>query len=227
MFTKSANNRSTEYFWLLLIIASCALSSACRSDVRAKRKVEFNELDQISYALQHARSWHTVAIGTLHGQPFETSEDVFCPSDFHTVTHSLDPSGKSPMTEEYLQTNDTLYVREGVDPWSVEASKGSEKCRLGPMVGTEPLLTLLYRLKGMTIPLPAQIVQSKEGPCRLWNLVDAKNTKLSLASVCDDETTHLPYEFHQGAVHVQYSNWNMPIVIMPPPDVDPVLPATP
>lgn len=212
---------------LPLLILGLVLSG-CQKSGRDKERVQLNELDLISFAVQHARSWHSVTIGTVRGQPFETSEDVFCPSDSHTITQEMDPSGKNPILEEFIQTNDTFYAREGADPWSVQPKPGNDKCTQGPMVGSEPLLTVLYRMKRTSVLRKELTAESKDGPCRLWSLMDPTNPKNSLGTVCSAELTHLPYEFHAGTIHVRYSNWNMPIVILPPEGVtDPTLPSTP
>src|SRR5262249_2105127 len=147
-------------------------------------------------------------------------------ADFHSITRLVDSASTSTVTQESIQTNKILYVREGADPWSVQPEQGNTKCKLGPMAGSDPLLAVLSRLKGTSVPREGPNAISKAGACRLWTLNAAEDPLRTLASVCADTASHLTYEFHSGGIHVQYSSWNAPIVITPPPDSEPVLPGS-
>jgi hypothetical protein len=173
------------------------------------------ELDRVVYAVSHARSWRVTTIGTLRGQPFQTDQDVLCPFDSYTITYTLSASGPRSVAEEFIETKDTLYAREGGQPWHSQANTSVDKCRLGPMAGPAPLVDTLDGLKRSTKPRKSLLVQSGGGACRLWDFFDGQSD-VPLGSICVDEITHLPYELRLGALRVQYSNWNLPAAIEPP-----------
>jgi hypothetical protein len=154
-------------------------------------------------------------VGALQGQPFQTDQDVFCPYGSHTVTRTVDASGASSVAEESIETEGTLYARQGTDAWSSQPDIGADKCRVGPMAGPEPLLNTLDRLKASATLRRGELVQLEGGGCRMWDLF-AANGSSRLGSICVDELRHLPYEFRLGGLKVRYSNWNLPVVIEPP-----------
>ena len=55
----------------------------------------------------------------------------------------------------------------------------------------------------------------KGGSCRTWDFL-AQDSNLPLASLCVDETSHLPMTLHTASLRVQYSGWNLPVAIDPP-----------
>lgn len=177
----------------------------------ARRFKPASEIDRVEYAVSNARSWHSTTQGTLHGQAFQTDADVVCPFQSHTVTRARD--GSNPVISEIIETRDRMYAREGGQPWSSEPRPGTEKCRNGPMAGPSTLLSTLAGLKTAT-PVRGELLQAGGNSCRVWNFL--ANSGVSLATLCVDDITHLPYEVKQGTLDVRYSEWNMPIVIAAP-----------
>lgn len=170
------------------------------------------ELDRIEYAVQSARAWRVTTLGTMHGEPFQTDQDVACPFESHTVTHTSSASGQTTVAEEFIETKDTFYAREGNDPWASQPRPAADKCRGGPMAGPATLLATLDTLKVAGRLRQGNLVQFPGGACRVWEVIGNG----PVGSVCVDETTHLPYELRFGALRVQYSNWNLPVAITPP-----------
>ena len=174
-----------------------------------------SEIERVAYAARNARSWRVTTFGTMHGEPFQTDQDVVCPYDSHSVTQTRDKSGATQTSGEIIQTRDTLYAREGLDRWSAQPRAAMDQCAQGPMAGPTPLSGVLENLKGTARMVPAQMVEAKDASCRVWNFYSA-NSPDPLGSICVDEQTHLPYELRIGGLHVQYSFWNMPIPVVPP-----------
>ena len=175
---------------------------------------EVGELDRIEYAIRNARSWRVSTAGTMHGQPFQTDQDVMCPFSSHTVTHTTSASGASSVAEEFIETKGVFYAREGNDPWISEPRPGSDKCVSGPMAGPAPLIATLESFRSSATLAEGELVQSGGNACRFWNFV-AKDGGI-VGSICVDEASRLPYEFRQGSLRVHYSNWNMPAAIDAP-----------
>jgi hypothetical protein len=171
------------------------------------------ELDRIEYAVQNVRSWRVTTLGTTHGQPFQTDQDVVCPFDSHTVTHTSSATGTTTVAEEFIETKDMLYAREGTDPWSSQPRAGIDKCRDGPMAGPAPLVATLDSLKPSARLRKGTLLQFQGGACRVWEVIAPNGP---VGTMCVDEGTHLPYELRFGALRVQYSNWNLPAAIAPP-----------
>ncbi|MBZ5706102.1 MAG: hypothetical protein LAN63_12160 [Acidobacteriia bacterium] len=171
------------------------------------------ELDRIEYAVQNARAWRVTTLGTMHGQPFQTDQDVVCPFDSHTVTHTPPASGNAAVLEEFVETKDMFYAREGTDPWASQPQAATDKCRGGPMAGPASLVATLDSLKLSARLRKGNLLQFQGGACRLWEVAAPSGP---LGTMCVDEATHLPYELRFGALRVQYSNWNLPAAIEPP-----------
>ena len=173
------------------------------------------ELDLVEYAVRRARSWRVTTAGTSNGQRFQTDQDVFCPYQSHTVTYTKGGSGENTLQEEFIETEDSLYARQGNDPWSSQPRTPSDKCATGPMAGPEPLLTIVGRFKAATSVRKSAIVQFQGNSCRVWDLI-SNDTKARVGDLCVDDLTHLPYEFRSGMLQVEYSNWNQPVLIAAP-----------
>lgn len=171
-----------------------------------------SELDRIEYAVQNARAWRVTTLGTMHGQPFQTDQDVVCPFDSHTVTHVPTTSGNPTVLEEFIETKDMFYAREGTDPWASQPRAATDKCGGGPMAGPATLLATLDTLKASGRWRQGNLVQFEGGACRVWEII----ANGPVGTLCVDEATHFPYELRFGALRVQYSNWNLPVVITPP-----------
>lgn len=177
--------------------------------------VPASELERISYAAKNARSWRVTTFGTIHGEPFQTDQDVICPYDLHSVTQTKGKNGEMEQTGEMVQTRDTLYAREGLDRWSAQPHPGTDQCARGPMAGPSPLVDVLESLKGTSQMQPGQMIEGKETSCRVWNFYSGRSAD-ALGTICVEEATHLPYELRIGTLHVQYSYWNMPIQVVTP-----------
>jgi len=173
-----------------------------------------SELERIAYAARSARSWRATTFGTMHGEPFQTDQDVVCPYDSHSVTQTRGKTGTMQPAGEVIETRDTLYAREGLDRWSAQPRAATDQCARGPMAGPAPLTSVLENLKG-TRMVPGSVMEGKESSCRVWNFYAASSPD-PVGSVCVDEVAHLPYELQVGTLHVQYSFWNMPIQVVPP-----------
>lgn|SRR5581483_7541013 len=180
-----------------------------------ERVAQVSELDRIEHAVRNARSWRVTTAGTMHGEPFETEQDVVCPFSSHTITRTT-ASGSTAVAEELIETNDTFYAREGSDPWASQPRAGADKCAVGPMAGPAPLIRTLESLKTTTVLRQGDAVQFEGGSCRVWELLVKNGAGATMASICVDEVNQLPYEFRMGALRVVYSNWNLPVAIDTP-----------
>ncbi len=176
---------------------------------------QVGELDRIENALRTARSWRVTTSGSMHGEPFETVQDVMCPFNSHTITR-IKASESTTVAEEFIETNDTLYGHEGSEPWVSQPRAGADKCAVGPMAGPAPLIRTLESLKTTTVLRQGDAVQFEGGSCRVWDLLGKNGAGATMASICVDEVNQLPYEFRMGALRVVYSNWNLPVAIDTP-----------
>ena len=172
------------------------------------------ELDRIEHAVRLARAWHVASTGQIGGQLFLTEEDVICPSDIHTVTRSLSPTGPGEVTEEFITTGNTLYAREAGQPWRSAPDPSPNKCENGPSAGTQKLLTLLAPIKRTARLRQGPLVTLAGGACRIWDLSGTPN--LPFHSICVEESTGLPLRLQLGGLLVEYSRWNQPVIIEPP-----------
>jgi hypothetical protein len=175
-----------------------------------------SDLDRVVYAITNARSWRVTTAGNLRGQLFETEQDVVCPFDSHTVTRTTDAQGASTLVEEFIETKDTLYAREGGQPWHSQPEVSREICRTGPTAGPASLIDTLDNLRVSTKFRKGELLQFEGGSCRLWDFFGTGSVDGSLGSICVDDTTHLPLELHLGSLRVHYSRWNQPAAILPP-----------
>lgn len=189
------------------------LTSVPKTSNHPKGFTPATELDRIAYAARNARSWRVTTFGTMHGDDFQTDQDVVCPYDTHSITQTRAKNGTMEQSGEVVQTQDTFYAREGLDRWSAQPRAASDQCARGPMAGPTPLVDLLESLKGTTRMEPGATVQGKDSSCRVWNFLSSGG---AMGSICVDEVTHLPYEVQIGSLHVQYSYWNMPIQVVAP-----------
>ncbi len=187
-----------------------------KSATAAQTFTPAGELDRIKYAVNNARSWRTTVIGTLNGQAFQTDQDVFCPFESHTTTRAMTASGIGAVTEEFIETQETMFAREGGQPWRSQPNPGIYKCNSGPMAGSASLVDTLDSLKASTRLRKRELLTLDGGTCRLWDFPSASRSDQAIASICVDDLTQLPYELRLGPLHVQYSHWNQPIAIAPP-----------
>jgi hypothetical protein len=189
------------------------MTSVPRIESRSKGFVPASELQRISSAARNARSWRVTTFGTIHGEPFQTDQDVVCPYESHSVTQTRGVSG-TQQTGEIIQTRDTLYAREGMDRWSAQPRPASNLCAQGPMAGPSPLSSVLENLSSARM-VPGKTIEAKENSCQVWNFY-SRNSVDPVGSICVDANTHLPYELQLGNLHVQYTFWNMPIQVTAP-----------
>jgi len=177
-------------------------------------RLQTGQLDHVEHALRLARAWHVVSTGRINSQLFQTEEDVVCPSDSHTVTRSLTPSGPGEVTEEFVTTANTLYARENGQPWRSEPDPSPDKCQNGPSAGAQKLIPLIVLVKPIARVSQGPLVKLGSVPCRIWDLSGASN--LPFHSICVDEQSHLPVRVQVGGLVIEYSKWNQPTIIEPP-----------
>ncbi|MBA3912515.1 MAG: hypothetical protein H0X25_01335 [Acidobacteriales bacterium] len=177
--------------------------------------VPADQLDILIDAVHSAHSWRATTFGSMHGEPFQTDQDVVCPYESHTVTHILAPGKEDTVAEEFIETRDMFYAHEGNDPWASQPSTHTNKCAAGPMAGPTPLITTLNNLRATMRLVPGELVNREGGQCRAWSLVNL-NAGTPFGSICLDEVTHLPYDLRIGVLHVRYSNWNVPAYVAAP-----------
>jgi hypothetical protein len=175
-----------------------------------------SELDRVVYAITNARSWRVTTSGSLRGQPFETEQAVVCPFDSHTVTRTAGAQGAGTLVEEFIETKDTLYAREGGQPWHSQPKVSMDNCRTGPAAGPASLIDTLDRLRVSAKIRKGALLQLDGSSCRTWDFLAAAGADGSLGSICVDDTSHLPYEVRLGSLRVRYSRWNQPAAILPP-----------
>lgn len=188
------------------------------SDTRQREPAEEpfapNELDRMVRAVRLARAWHVTSTGRAGSVLFQTDEDVVCPSDTHTVTRSLTPSGPGEVTEEFITAADRIYEREAAEPWRSQPDPAPDKCRNGPSAGSQKLITLIDSIQHAVRVTAGPVITWKDGSCRLWDLGGAAN--LPFHSICIEDATHLPRRLQLGGLLVEYSRWNQPTIIEPP-----------
>ena len=187
-----------------------------KADAAAQAFSPAGELDRIEYAVNNARSWRTTVIGTLNGQAFQTDQDVVCPFESHTTTRTVGGPGPGAVTEEFIETQDAMYAREGGQPWRSQPNSGIYKCHSGPMAGPASLIDTLDSLRASTRLRKRELLTLDGGSCRLWDFLSASRSDQAIASICVDDVTHLPYELRLGPLRVQYSHWNQAMAIEPP-----------
>jgi hypothetical protein len=49
----------------------------------------------------------------------------------------------------------------------------------------------------------------------VWELISNQSNS-RLAELCVEDLTHLPYEFREGGLQVEFANWNEPVLIAAP-----------
>ena len=177
------------------------------------------EIDRVLYAVRQARAWRSTTSGTLHGQPFETVQEVSCPYDSHTLTRIRQADGSYAPAAEFIETRSTYFAREAGAEWYATPRTGPGKCAGGPMAGPSPLLELLQRVQQGSGLLPAPPGRSGDsaGPCRNWLFFDSASSGGQPAGVlCIDPESHFPLALRMGALLVHYDNWNLPIIVTPP-----------
>jgi len=216
-FLPSKRNAIALAAGFLLTFAAWWWMTRDRAPQRAVPVVEtpsqLNELDKIENAVAKARSWHSTVFGTTHGQAFQEDRDVVCPSETHSITRTAAKDGGMELAQETVETGGTIYMREAHGPWVSQPGSGANYCEEGPMAGPAPLISTLRRLKATATPRRSELFQVEGRTCRVWQLL-AGGSEAGL--ICADEETHLPLELRAGALRVQYSNWNLPAIIVAP-----------
>lgn len=200
-----------------LVAIVCVVGWWVNARIKAAEARKFkpaSEVARIEYAVANTRSWHLSLQGTMREQPFETEQDVVCPYQSHTVTQTRSSTGAKVLISEIIETQDRMYAREGNEPWASEPKAGTQKCRTGPMAGPSTLLATLAGLETATA-IRGELLQAGNESCRVWNFIGNSSQAL-LATLCVNDTTHLPYELKQGSLDVRYRDWNMPILISAP-----------
>jgi len=200
-------------FWLLST-SSSSRDFDRRHEQAVLERAAPNQLDRIDRAVRLARAWHVTSTGRVGDAPFQTEEDVVCPSDSHTVTRSLSPSGPGEVTEEFITTANMAYAREAGQPWRSQSDSSSDHCTNGPSAGSQKLLTALAPIKHSARVTAGPVIQLKEGTCRLWDLSGTSN--LPFHSICVEDATNLPRRLQLGGLLIEYSHWNQPTIIEPP-----------
>ena len=178
------------------------------------------EMDRLIYAVRQAQAWRVTTAGTIHGQPFETVQEISCPYDSHTITRARKEDGGYELAEELIETRDAYFAREGGEDWHMTQRQGENKCLAGPMAGPSPLLQVLERLKTSSQLYPGTQPNTPAGnnpaeTCINWYIVP-NGSQTPNGVLCVQKDTHLPEVFRLGELVVRYSNWNLPIVVPPP-----------
>jgi hypothetical protein len=191
--------------------------SHVRQTARAERvpAAQSKDLDLVEFAVRRVRSWRATMAGTSDGSGFETTQEVFCPYELHTVTLIRTAGGGSEVAREVIATKDNLYTHQGTDPWTSQPGDGKDQCQNGPIAGPDDLLQVLDRLKPTTSVSKGATVAVEGKSCRIWQLF-SRDSGNALGSLCVEDFTHLPLEFRLGQVRVEYSNWNEPVLIEAP-----------
>jgi hypothetical protein len=89
-----------------------------------------------------------------------------------------------------------------------------DKCAAGALAGQATLTATLDGLTATATPRRGNLLQIGPESCRIWSLLSSSGALQ--ATLCVDDVTHLPYAFEMGSIHVLYSNWNMPLLIVAP-----------
>lgn len=188
-----------------------------RPAVRAERApaTQSQDLELVEFAVRRARSWRATMSGLSDGQRFDTTQEVFCPYESHTVTMTGTGSAQAKVAQETIVNEGRVYTHQGTDAWSSEPADVKNQCEAGPIAGPNLLLPVLERLRPTTYVTKGSTVAFQGKSCRIWQLFSAESGN-AIGTLCVEEFTHLPLEFRMGQVRVEYSNWNEPISIEPP-----------
>ena len=183
------------------------------------------EMDRVIYAVRQAQAWRVTTAGSIHGQPFETTQEVSCPYDSHTFTRTRKEDGQYELAEEFIETRDAYFAREGGEDWHVTQRPGENKCLAGPMAGATPLLQVLERLKISSKLYPDVQRNNPFGnnpsgnhpseTCENWYIVP-NGAQIPNGVLCIQKSTHLPEVFRLEQLVVRYAGWNLPVVVPPP-----------
>ncbi len=204
---------------LLLIIGAIFLAAVAWRGMQY-RKAErqafhpASEVSRIEYAASRARSWRVSTIGTLRGMPFRTDQDVVCPYESQTVTY-IGSKGKETVAEQLIVTRDTVYAREGNDPWTAQASPAKGVCGKGLMAGPSSLIETLQSWGASADLRPVPGSEAAQRHCQLWGFYYG-GSPLPMATICLEPELQLPVELENGPLRVEYSRWNEIGGIAPP-----------
>ncbi|HKN75625.1 MAG TPA: hypothetical protein VJW94_10645 [Candidatus Acidoferrum sp.] len=169
------------------------------------------QINLVQAALGQARSWHISSTFAANDGIAQLEEDVSCPFNYHRV-------GKVPqrLPNEIIAMQAGFYTREG-ERWTVLHPAAKAYCADGPAAGFAPLAQSLERLKGPTTLKKGEIQTIGGSSCRNFEFIGVADPQPKWGSLCIDEQTNLPHEFRYGKDAYQYSKWNEPIEIEPPP----------
>ena len=198
----------TFCFFLLVLLATI-LTSCSKNDL-SEASIE-KQINLVQAALGQARSWHIFSTFAANNGIAQLEEDVSCPFNYHRV-------GKVPerLPDEIIVTQTGFYTREG-DRWTVLHPAAKAYCADGPAAGFAPLAQSLERLKGPTTTKRGEIQTIGGSSCRNFEFIGVADPHPEWGSMCIDEHTNLPYEFRHVKDIYQYSRWNEPLEIEPPP----------
>jgi hypothetical protein len=197
------------YFLYLLVLLSISLASCSKFDLGGTSAEK--QLNPVQAALGQARSWHISSTFAANEGIAQLEEDISCPFNYRRL-------GKVPqrLPDEIIVTPAGYYIREE-ERWSVIHPSAKDYCKDGPNAGFTPLTQALERLKAPTTLKKGEIQTIGNSSCRNFEFIGVADPHPKWGSLCIDEQTNLPYEFRYDKDIYQYSKWNEPIVIEPPP----------
>ncbi|HEY2548432.1 MAG TPA: hypothetical protein VGI46_20330 [Candidatus Acidoferrum sp.] len=195
-------------FYLSVLIAT-PLNSC--SIIDPKGTLMERQINLVQTASAQARSWHISSTFAANGAVAQLEEDVSCPFNYHRV-------GKVPqrLPDEIIVTQAGFFMRED-EHWTVLHPSVKDYCKDGPTAGFSPLAQDLERLKGPTTLKKGEMQTIGSSSCRNFEFIGVDSPHPKWGSLCVDEQTNLPYEFRYDKDIYQYSKWNEPITIEPPP----------
>jgi hypothetical protein len=191
---------------LIMGMASCSKSDSSTVDIEKNVNV-------VQAALGQARSWHVSSSFAISKEVSHIEEDVGCPFNYHRVGRVID--GVRQLPDEILATQTVYYSRED-DQWTARHTPGNDYCKEGPNAGVYPLARTLEVMKSASTLRKGELQTIDGTSCREFEFFSNADPNLKYASICEDEQTHLPYEFRHGADVYQYSKWNEPVTLEPP-----------
>lgn len=191
------------------ILLTMPLNSCSNHDFGGASKER--EIRLVQAALSEARSWHISSTFAANEGIAQLEEDVSCPFNYHRL-------GKVPerLPDEIIVTETGFYTREE-DRWNVIHPRAKDYCRDGPTAGFTPLAQALEKLKIPTTLKKGGMQTIGHSFCRNFEFIGVADPHPKWGSLCVDEETNLPYEFRYDKDVYQYSKWNEPIAIEPPP----------
>jgi hypothetical protein len=192
----------------LLPLLALTFTSCSKNDLSGAAMEK--QINLVQAALGQARSWHISSTFAANDGIAQLEVDVGCPY-YHRV-------GKVPqqLPDEIIAAQSGFYTREG-ERWTVLHPFANDYCKDGPVAGFTPLALALERLKGPTTLKKGDIQMIGSSSCRNFEFIGVADAHPKWGSICIDEQTNLPSEFRFDKDVYQYSKWNEPITIEPPP----------